>query len=59
MKCLSKILFYLGILLADLIIGISGNSEDNNHRDEVAVEHNTPKKELVKINEDLTSVSNL
>lgn len=54
MRTLSKILFYLGILLANLIIGNSGNTKDDSNRNEVAVEHNTPKKELVKINDDPT-----
>lgn len=59
MRTLSRILFYLGILLANLIIGNSGNTKNNSTRDEVAVELNTPKKELVKIIDDPTKESNL
>ncbi len=59
MRTLSKILFYLGILLANLIICNRGNTKDNSNRDEVAVELNTPNKELVKSNDGLRKEMNL
>lgn len=55
MRSLSKIL----ILLGNLIIDNRGNTKDNSTGDEVSVEHNTPKKELVKINDDPTKGQDL
>lgn len=59
MRFLSRIFFYLGILLANLIIGNSGSTKVNSNSTEVVVEQIAPNKESVKINDDQTKESNL
>ncbi len=55
MKSIAKIFFYLGLLLANLVLINNTKTKDRSKQEEVPVEQSIQKRELIKNYETQTS----